>query len=240
MGAARVPRRDRDGRFQPRRAGCRAHRGTRRARRVRRLRPRARGGPRARPRRPPARPSGAPRRAAGRGRGLRRPGLGPYRPGGHRLVRRRARRRGRLRRARRSGAEATGTETSLRGGVRDRGRRVGGRRTRPGRRCDAADAAAGRGARPALAGGGRHGHRLRLLVRRRPADRRRARHPLLRADPGVGGVHRTPGRHRLVRSRPGGGQRAGGGGCRARFRSAPALRPRRRRTAAPARGWCPG
>jgi hypothetical protein len=72
--------------------------------------------------------------------------------------------------------------------------------------------------RAAVAGSDRHGHRLRLLVHGHAADRRGARHPLLRPHPRRRRLHRPARRHGLLRAGTGRGQ------CPGRRRSRPGIR----------------
>ncbi len=218
MGPPRAARRRGHGRVQPGDPGRRADRGARRTRRLRRLRPGRGGRPGPHARGEEAQPDRPVRRAARGRRRRHRPGMGPYRHRGHRLLGAGSRRRGRLRGPRGAGSAAAGTQAAVRHGMRRR--RAGVRPDRPGggRLRLAADANGHRGGGPALAGGGRHGRWIRLLVRRHATDRRRTRDALLRPDPRRRGLHGTAGRYGDLRGRPGGGQRSGGDRSRAGVR----------------------
>ena len=228
MGAARPALGRRHGRLQPRRHRRRTHRGTGGTGRLRGLRPRDRRRPAAPPGGPQA-PAGGPVRGVARGRrGVDRPGVGPQRHGGNRLLGVCARRRGRLRGARPAGAATPGTAPAVRDRVRARRGRVGGGWADHGRRGLAARAGPHGGARPAVAGGGGHGRRVRVLVHGHATDRRGARHALLRPDPGRRGLHRPVGRNGCVRGRTGRGKRARGRRSGTRFRCPAPTVPRSR------------
>lgn len=218
MGTSRAARGRRHGRLQPRRHRRGAHRGTRHTGCLRRLRARRRRRCRPPPGGPPT-PTARDVRGVARGRRrLHGPGLGAYRRSGNRLLRVRARGRDRLRGARRPRPAAARTAAAVRDGVRARGGRVGARRDRPRRPRLAADPGHHRGRRTAVAGGDRHGRRLRLLVHGHAAHRRGARDPLLRPHPGGRGLHGPARRNGLLRAGAGRGKRPGGG------RSGPRIR----------------
>lgn len=208
----------RDGRLQPGRHRRGTQRGTGRAGGSRGLRARGRGRRRPAARGPPSATGGAVRGLARRPRGPHRPGVGVYGRGGNRVLGVRPRGRGRVRRPRRAGTAPLGPAAAVRHGVRRGRRRVGARRTARRRRRVAAHAGHHRDPRAAVAGGDRHGDRLRVLVHGHAADRRRARHAVLRSHPGRRGLHRAAGRHRLLRPGAGRGQRPG------RRRSRPGFR----------------
>lgn len=111
--------------------------------------------------------------------------------------------RGRFRGSRRARAAAFGAMAAVGDGVRDRRARVPGGRTGRGRHGVAAPARPDGGRRAAVAGGGRHGRRVRVLVHGHAADRRGARHAVLRSHPGRRRLHRPARRHGLLRRRAG-------------------------------------
>lgn len=230
MGASRPACGRRDGRLQPRGARRRAQRRTGRPRSLRRMRPGRRGSARTRARGPSA-PTGRPLRGvAGRRRRVHRPGLGAHGHGRPPVLRRSPHRGGRFRRPRGAGAAAPRPEAAVLHGLRRRRPGVGPRRRGARRHAHAPRTRCHRGDGPAVAGRRRHGDRLRVLVHRHAAHRRRARHPVLRAHPCGGGVHRAGRRHRDVRRRAGRRQRP------RRLRSGAGLRRVRRAVS----GWCPG
>ena len=235
MGASRPPCRRRDGRLQPRGARRGAQRRTGRPRGLRRVRPGRRGGGRAPARGPPPPTGRALRGVAGGRRRVHRPGLGAYGRGRAPVLRRSPLRRGRFRRPGGACAAAAGTETAVLHGLRDRGPGVGRGRRGARRLRHAPRTRRHRGDGSAVAGRRRHGGRLRVLVHRHAAHRCRARHPVLRAHPRGGGMHRATRRHRDVRRRAGRRQRA------RRRRSGARLRGVRFRGAPGAvSGWCRG
>ncbi len=242
VDAARPARGRGHGRLQPRRARGGTHGGTGRPRGLRGLCAGRRG-------RVPPPHRGAPPAAPGPVRGdarragrLHRPGLGPYRRRGHRVLRVRAGRRGGLRGPRRAGAAPPGPTAPVGHRVRDRRARVRGGRDPRRRPRMGADAGRRRGHRAAVAGGGGHGGRFRGLVHGRAAHRRGARHALLRPHPRRGGLDGAARRHRHVRRRAGRRQRAGrcGSGPRLRSTGAPCRETRPCRRHAVFSGCRPG
>lgn len=207
MGPSRTARGRRHGRLQPGRHRRRTQRRTGRPGRLRGLRPRGRRGPRPPPGRTPATADRALRGVARRRGRVRGPGMGPYGRRRNRLLRVRTCGRGGLRGARGSRTAAPGTTIAVGHRVRARRGRGGDGRTRPRRDRLAAAPRRHRGRRAAVAGGGRHGRRLRVLVHGHAADRRGARHALLRPHPGRRRRYRAARRNGLLRGRPGRRQR---------------------------------
>lgn len=207
MGPPRAARGRRHGRLQHGRHRGGTYGRARRPRRPRRLRAGRGGCCRAPPRRTPP-PTCRPVRGVARGPGrLHGPGLGADGRRGPGVLRVRAGRRGRFRGSRRARAAALGATAAVGDGVRDRRARVPGDRTGRGRHGVAAPARPDRGRRAAVAGGGRHGRRVRVLVHGHAADRRGTRHAVLRSHPGRRRLHRPARRNGLLRRRPGRRQR---------------------------------
>jgi hypothetical protein len=154
-------------------------------------------------------------RRSGRPRGS---GVGPHRRGRDRLFRGRAGRGSRLRRPGRTGAASPRATAAVGHRVRDRRGRVRGGRGDHRRWSVAAPAGRHRGDRAAVAGGGRHGRRLRLLVHGCPAHRRGARHALLGSRSRRRRLHGAACGHGRLRGRAGRGKRPGGPRSRPRIR----------------------
>lgn len=207
MGPTRTARGHRHGRLQPGRHRRRTRRRTGRPGRLRGLRPRGRRDPR-----PASGGTSSPQDRALRGvarrrRRVHRPGVGPYGRRRNRLLRVRTCGRGGLRGARGARAATPGAAVVVGHRVRCGRDRGGDGRAAPRRDRLAAAPRCHRGRRAAVAGGGRHGRRLRVLVHGPAADRRGARHALLRPHPGRGGRNRAARRNGLLRGRPGRRQR---------------------------------
>jgi hypothetical protein len=214
MGPSRAPRGRGHGRLQPGRHRRRTQRRTGRPRRLRGLRSRSGRDPRPLPGRTPSTTDRALRGVTRRRRRLHGPGVGPYGRRRNRLLRVLTRGRGGLRGARGSRTAAPGTAIAVGHRVRSRRGRGGDGRAGPGRNRLAAAPGRHRGRRAAVAGGGCHGRRLRVLVHGRAADRRGARHALLRPHPGRRRRYRAARRNGLLRGRP--GRRKRPRGCRSR------------------------
>lgn len=214
MDPSRAARGRGHGRLQPGRHRRRTQRRTGRPGRLRGLRARGRRGSRPSPGGTPSAADRALRGVARRGRRVHGPGVGPYGRRRNRLLRVRTCGRGGLRGARGSRTAAPGTAIAVGHRVRSRRGRGGDGRACPRRDRLAAASRRHRGRRAAVAGGGRHGRRLRVLVHGHAADRRGARHALLRPHPGRRRRNRAARRNGLLRGRPGRRQRPRG--CRSR------------------------